>query len=244
MEPHLPPAYPLAWPEGWERTEVFWRSRSRYRVTATRAFEFIAKEMAAWSMVLRRAASGAAHDGKQYVVSTNMPARVTGRGPVTSGREPGDPGVAVWWLRREGGETTLQVVACDTWKTVGENMRACGVVIESLRKIERAQATEVLKRAGWATRAGLPALRDSAIEKPKPKVVRKRSKARPWYETRLELVSPYTKAEVQRAYKRAVAREHPDRGGDAEKFLELEKARDAALHTAADADSSWQEVAL
>jgi hypothetical protein len=128
-----------------------------------------------------------------------------------------DPGVAVWWLARGGvtgdglRSTGLRVVACDTWRSIAENMRACGVVIESLRAMERAGASQAMAR----TEAGFVPL-----GLPEP---------RPWWRELLDLPETFTAADVERAFKRAALQAHPDQGGSHEAFLELTRAKETAL---------------
>lgn len=48
----------------------------------------------------------------------------------------------------------------------------------------------------------------------------------------LNLPTPYTEADVRRAYKRLAKTAHPDCGGSEAAFIELKKAHDAALRSA------------
>lgn len=244
----LPLPYPLAWPEGWERTAGIMRKQSRYRMTMQSAAAQLLHQMDSWPSVVwlpsrtpnakRRADRGR----KAVVITSNLKGRTYPDGmPFASTKAvaPGaDAGVAVWWLERgryvpeeNRFEDIMRVVACDSWRSVAGNMRACGVVIESLRAIERAEATEALKRAQW----GFTELRlgTSAGEGAGASDAGKSGRAGafvppPWAQ-RLSLDPPYTDETVMRAWRACVAREHPDRGGDHEAFLELETARDEGL---------------
>ena len=233
---HLPLAFPLAWPEDWERTPAKQRAPSRYSMPVGRAVEVLSRDLESWASVKKRMLSSSPrHYRGMFVLSTNIPARQDGRGPLASATVVGgDPGVAVWWIARESQEDELRVVACDTWQTVAENIRACSVVVSSLCAIDRAKASEMLRRAGWGLKGGLPALITPPPEEA-PKRASKRATKRPWrrtpewFEDRLDLPYPFTRSEVLRAYRARVREEHPDLGGDHEAFLELERARDAAL---------------
>jgi hypothetical protein len=131
-------AFPLAWPIEWPRTKARDRLRSRYRVKFTAARDQMRKELSRHAI--------------EVVVSTNIPLRRDGL-PYANQREPEDPGVAVYWTRQDN---IPMVLACDTWETVRENIRAIGVSIVALHTIERAGATEVLNRA-WQGFKALPA---------------------------------------------------------------------------------------
>lgn len=77
--------------------------------------------------------------GRYVVVSTNVELRRDGF-PYVSGKEPDDPGVAVYFQRK--GETVC--FSCDRYRRVWENMRAISKTIEAMRGIERWGAHEVL----------------------------------------------------------------------------------------------------
>ena len=179
-----------------------------FKVGAPRAYDLIAHELENWRVLEHR--GGTYPSRRLWVVTSNMlQSRLAGK-PVGEGRTyiP-DPGVSVWWLVAGEG---LRVVACDTWRTVAENMRACGVIIESLRAMERAGASQALERAQVAiTALALPA-------------------AREWWRVALDLPhGEFTADDVERAYKRAAVTAHPDQGGDHETFITLTRARDEAL---------------
>src|ERR1051326_1999167 len=50
--------------------------------------------------------------------------------------------------------------------------------------------------------------------------------------TTLGLSTPYTKADVRRAYKRLALKTHPDLGGNSHDFIKLKEAHDSALRFA------------
>ena len=51
------------------------------------------------------------------------------------GRAIGDPGVALWWVPKNGGD--LRVLACDTYHRRECNLHAIALTLQNLRAIER-----------------------------------------------------------------------------------------------------------
>jgi hypothetical protein len=220
----LPPAFPLCWPDDWPRTEPRIRGlvpssaraaggTGNFRTTAGRAYDLLAHELDNWTTVAFR--PNQTPSRRLFVVTTNVVSRLAGK-PVSEGRSTrnDDPGVAVWWIVQSVAGRSLRVVACDTWSSVAQNLRACGVVVESLRAMERAGASQAMARteAGFVP-IGLPA-------------------PRAWWRELLDLPESFTAAEVERAYKKAALRAHPDQGGSDEAFIELSRARETALRYA------------
>lgn len=122
-------AFPLAWPDGWPRTPPALRKSSAYKVSLGGARDDLMRQLAL--------------AGRNVILSTNIPLRRDGL-PYADAREPADPGAAVYWDSRKGGPMSL---ACDSWRTVRENIRALGLAIESLRQLERCGASAILERA-------------------------------------------------------------------------------------------------
>jgi hypothetical protein len=187
-------AYPLAWPEGWKRTKN--RKHSAYKVSFSAARDDLAKEL---SMLARRH-----HD---VVISSNVPTRRDGL-PMVGHREPDDPGVAAYWIDKQGRQ---RVIACDTWRTVRENLRAVGLAVGALRLLERTGASEILERAF----TGFAALPPQGGATDWPSV--------------LGIPATSTAEHVRAAYQELAFRHHPDRGGDAATMAKINAARDAAL---------------
>lgn len=129
--------YPLYWPEGWPRASF--RKPSKY----SRAF---ARDRDA--IVRRLSRMG----GTSIIISSNVPLRRDGL-PYAGMAQPPDPGVAVYFTRRKRDH----VVACDTWKTVDENLRAVLRTIEALAAIERSGSAQIEDRA-YQGFARLPAV--------------------------------------------------------------------------------------
>lgn len=187
--------FPLYWPEGWPRTKKRWLTY-RYKVPFGKARDELVS-------ALKRL--GAA----EIVVSTNIPIR--GDGLPKAGIEPGDPGVAVYWMEGKA----KRVIACDAWTKVRDNLRAVGLAVEGLCAVKRSGATQVLDRAF----TGFTAL---AAENPK---------GRPWrmvFGWSADSIS-WTEYDVKQRFKELLLERHPDRGGSAEATHELTRARDEAL---------------
>ena len=122
-------AYPLYWPEGWQRTPRGRRKEASYTVNFNRARKELHRELRLL---------GARH----VVLSTNIPLRKDGE-PYSNWREPEDPGVAVYWTLKG----KPQVMACDKWSKVRYNLRAVGLAVGALRMLDRTGASEIMERA-------------------------------------------------------------------------------------------------
>lgn len=83
------------------------------------------------------------------VITSDLPTRKDGL-PYADAR-CSDPGIAVWWVQK-GRE---QVIACDRWKDVTQNLRAIDMSLEALRGLDRWGASEMVERA-FAGFAALP----------------------------------------------------------------------------------------
>lgn len=148
--------------------------------------------------------------GRYTVLSTNIELRRDGL-PSASHRSPADAGVAVYFERKG----KQMVFACDRWDRVKDNIRAIQKTIEAMRGIERWGASDMLERAFSAFEA-LPA----------PGEVRKRS----WREVfGFHVDQRPSKSDITREYRRIASECHPDAGGSAEAFHELQRAREEAL---------------
>lgn len=128
-------AYPLQWPQGWERSKI--QRGSKFKATGSKAHKFLIEELS------RLRAS-------HVVVSSNVPLKADGT--MRADREPLDPGVAVYFTR-EGKQT---VFACDRYDSIADNLQAIAKTIEAMRGIERWGAGEIMERA-FSGFKGLPA---------------------------------------------------------------------------------------
>jgi len=143
------PAFPLAWPTGWRRTQSYNRTTARFRkagkqggdgrwqpqrdITISEAIERVRDE-------LRRMGI---HDD-DLVVSTNLELRLDGW-PRSNQREPTDPGVAVYWSDRHGAPP--RCMAIDRYDRVADNLAAVAATLDAMRAIERHGGAEILERA-------------------------------------------------------------------------------------------------
>lgn len=143
--------------------------------------------------------------GRYPVLSTNVELRRDGL-PYANQPTPADSGVAVYFERKG----KQMVFACDRWRLVKDNIRAIQKTIEAMRGIERWGASDMLERAFSAFEA-LPAPGKAT---------------RTWREV-LGFVPDFypDQAEIESAYRAKAKRAHPDAGGSAEQFNELQQAR-------------------
>lgn len=193
------PAYPLQWPEGFSRTPNPIESRfGRYNNRPTAR----ASTQALQSELRRMGASG-------VVISTNLTLRNDGL-PRSSQRAPEDAGVAVYFM--ESGEQ--RVIACDKWRTVGENMYAIAKSIEAMRGIDRWGCSDMLNRMF----TGFKALPENA--------------GGTWWADYFGVPEDASKEDVRAAYRNMAKTMHPDQGGSEEQFQELQDqwVLYAALH--------------
>lgn len=145
-----------------------------------------------------------------FVISSNLMIRRDGL-PYAGQKMPDDPGIALYFTRK-GRELCI---ACDQYKSIDANLRAIGKTVEAIRGIER-WGTEDMVDAAFTGFAALP---ESVIVTPYT--------VRPWHEV-LE-VSPDASIEtIQAAYRAHLKKHHPDQGGEQAKFLEVQRAWEAA----------------
>lgn len=121
-------AYPLQWPDGWQRTPAAERRTSQFKATTDKARTQLLNEVARMG-------------GTLPIISSNVPLRADGQ--MRADREPVDPGVAIYFQR--AGKSL--VFACDTFDMVRENLRALALTINALRGIERWGASQMMERA-------------------------------------------------------------------------------------------------
>lgn len=135
------------------------------------------------------------------VISTNVALRRDGL-PLANQRQPDDVGVAVYFTYKK----RQMSFACDRWKKIEHNMQAIAKTIEALRGIDRWGSGDMLEAAF----TGFTAL-------PAPGAHRE------WWEV-LGLYPNAPGSEVLAAYRRLRSEHHPDKGGSAARFDEVEQA--------------------
>lgn len=142
---------------------------------------------------------------KNIVISSNAAQDRSGN---ISSRQPyiEDTGVAVYFTLRGD----QRCVPCDKWLKVEENLRAIELTIEALRGLERWGAKELVDAAFKGFEA--PQLGSGRAE---------------WWDV-LGVTPDATPAAIETAYRAKVFEHHPDKGGDAEKFREVNDAYAAA----------------
>lgn len=190
-------AFPLSWPIGRKRTERWNRERSNFDVSFARARDNITKE------VVRMV--GRYGPDPQIIISTNIALRRDGL-PLANQREPEDPGVAVYFLRKK----KQMSFACDRWDKVQDNMQAIVKTIDALRGIERWGSGDMLEAAF----TGFTAL-------PAPGGAKKT-----WHEV-FGIPAHTSTGDVEVIYRRQRSEAHPDRpGGSHERMAAVNVAWD------------------
>ncbi len=124
-------AYPLCWPDGWQRTPPGRRGWGNFDSTRTRD----------------KALAGLFHEiellgGKHVIVSSMLKLRQDGL-PYSAQKLPDDPGIAVYF-EYKGKQTCF---ACDEYTKDVSNIWAIKLTIEALRGIKRWGASDMMDRA-------------------------------------------------------------------------------------------------
>ena len=130
----LPPPFPLAWPDGQNRTR--YRDRSQFRTKLDGAIKNVRD-----SLRLFAADSGKAMGRVEVTCNASL-----------MGNTPADPGVAVWFVW--DGQT--RCIAVDRYPTVAENLQAIHHVLEA-RRVELRHAGIEMARTAFKGFIALPA---------------------------------------------------------------------------------------
>ncbi|MBN1517457.1 J domain-containing protein [Candidatus Sumerlaeota bacterium] len=199
-------AYPLCWPEGWDRTPDHQRQSGAFKGTpgAIRVLLLDEVERFVWGR-----ASGAHNWRQRIILSSNVPLRLDGE-PYANAREPDDPGVAIYFPRDSSQDAQQICMACDQYNRVWKNMRALQKTMEALRGIERWGSSQLLDRAFQ----GFLALPDPDQQT--------------WWEV-LGVSRHAGEAEIRSAFREKARVMHPDHGGSAESFKRLNDALQEGL---------------
>jgi hypothetical protein len=187
-------AFPLCWPDGWPRTPAHQRKPAPYQVSFARARDDLLGELRLGGC-------------RNVVISSNLALRRDGI-PYADCREPGDPGIAVYWDDRKG---KPKVIANDCWRTVRENLRAVGLAYASLRQIDRTGSTALLDRA-FSGFARLPS----------------GDAPRAWWEV-LGVDPNVSKQDLDERFRELAREHHPDRGGDTTTMARITRAYHEAV---------------
>lgn len=140
-------------------------------------------------------------DGRDLVISSNLPLRRDGA-PMARAGYIGDVGVAVYFNLKK----KPMCFACDRWNKVEDNMQAIASTIAALRSIERWGSGQMVEQA-FTGFAALPA------------------PEQPWQV--LGVRHDATQDEIDQAYRRLASEHHPDKGGDEQRMMRINAAREA-----------------
>ena len=186
-------AYPLTWPLGYPRAAE--RSEAQFKTSFAQARDGLFEELR-----LMRADA--------VVLSSNIELKRDGL--PYAGRNPLDPGLAVYFTWRE----QQYVVACDCWRRAEHNLQAIRKTVEALRGIARWGTSEMMAAAFTGFKA-LPEQASAAA-------------STTWWGI-LGVKHWASPDEINAAYKLLAKKAHPDVGGAHERMTELNTARDQGL---------------
>lgn len=183
-------AYPLCWPDGWNRTT--WRKRSSFKVpTFAQGRDTLLREVKLLG-------------ASDVVLSTNIELRLDGL-PYAQRAEPMDPGVAIFFKYTD----KPMCFACDRWDRVRDNVRSVQLTIAAIRGIERWGASDMMERAF----TGFLRLPAPGNDRNWRAVLGFANTDRP------------TIVEMEYEFRKLARVHHPDRGGDQDRFAQLQRAR-------------------
>jgi uncharacterized protein YbjQ (UPF0145 family) len=194
-------AYPLSWPPGRPRRPIGLRKTGRFSTSlrsATRRVTPLTLADALERLMQELNKIGAAG----IVISTNIELRRDGL-PRSSGAEPNDPAVAVYFQHAEASIC----MPCDTYTRAADNLAAIAAHIEATRAIERHGVASVAE------------MFTGFLQLPPPKQ---------WWEI-LGVARNSHVADVENAFRNKARRAHPDTGGSNAAMAELNAARDQAM---------------
>lgn len=213
-------AHPLSWPNGWKRTPANSRQRAKFSRQQTGHSNRLDGTTYRWNRqreltvadAIDRVLSelrtfGVSRD--DIIISTNIQLRNDGL-PRSGQREPDDPGAAVYW-RRNANESQ-RCMAIDQYTRLADNLAAIAATLNAMRSIERHGGAEILDRAFEGFAALPPAGGSSAVS---------------WW-TVLGVNQMEKPEIIKAAYRYWAKLHHPDNGGDAEKFIVVQKAYEEA----------------
>lgn len=209
-------AYPLQWPHGWPRAKS--RKSGNFGTREYRdGASYQSKTDLTMADALKRVKLELDRIGVDVVddmiVSTNLKLNMSGL-PRGDQGEPGDPGVAVYFQKKEGSGPNaymgpMRVIAIDAYDRVRDNLAAIAATLGAMRAISRHGGAQILERAftGFA-----------AIAPPDWK--------KPWRE--VFGVKPDWRGDITSLYREKARTRHPDAGGSDSLMAELNVAFDEA----------------
>lgn len=203
---------PLCWPAGFPRTQANSRTDGRFGSRNHQGWGNKPLTIAQATSRIKSELDKFTKPGKKYrcnpaeiIISTDLKLRLDGL-PRSGQPEPADPGVAVYFTL----DGKQQVIPCDQFRRIADNLAAVAGTIEALRKIER-YGSQMFEAAF----TGFDAL-------PGPDQVMGRT----WRDV-LDYYGDSLK-EAEHQYKRLRKPAHPDHGGSSEKMHELNTAIEQA----------------
>jgi hypothetical protein len=143
--------------------------------------------------------------GRDLIISSNLELKLDGT-PRSGQKQPADKGVAVFFERKN----EPMALACDVYSSVEDNLWALVRTLEALRQIERDGSPALINRAF----KGFAALPDP--------------NTRHWWEV-LGVEKTADNTVIRAAFIRLAKLHHPDAGGDAVVFDQVQKAYDMAI---------------
>lgn len=206
--------YPLQWPVEQPRTPDDHRKQSSFSTNGKRGEVSIYEAAMVLKDELRLMKA------INIVITSDLPTRTDGIPYADSRARVKDVGIAVWFFY-QGKESVL---ACDKWRSHGENLRSIAKTIEAIRALERYGCASATERA-MSGFAALPAGSEETFGTAPRK--------RPWREVLggtwpAELEPDDLLAMAKARYKKAMAAAHPDHGGAEELAADLNLAMDEA----------------
>jgi hypothetical protein len=197
------PAFPLQWPAGWKRTAAAQRKRANFGKKTTNS----GKSQLSIADALKRVRAVLMQMGvRDYnlIISTNVALRQDGW-PRSDGREPADPGVAVYWQDTSKEGWPRRCMAIDMYDRAADNLAAVAASLDALRAVKRHGGAEILDR----TFTGF-----TAIE---------HKKDGHWSDV-LGCDRHASSSDVREAMRRARSAAHPDNGGTPGQFQKVMEA--------------------
>ena len=225
IRPEEVQAYPLCWPDGWNRTPTHIRKDGAHfksgEVYEYRGSEkvYVGRRKVTFDKARRLLRDELDRLGaKGIVMSTNAALRLDGEVRADAAEKRTlDPGIAVYFTLKG----RPMVMAQDAYDSLAANARSLGLAVAALRSLERHGGGTMMERAF----AGFTAL--PAPEGSKPK--------RAWwtvlnYSEDSDMRADLSVEEIEARFKTLAKRRHPDvDGGSHDLFTELSDARDEAV---------------
>ncbi len=143
-------AYPLAWPDGWPRTDPQKRDEGR-RFLSGQVYEgygnnrrYVGRKMPTFDGARKILALELDRlKAKNVVISSDLPLRADGQPYAGAERKRMDPGIAVYFTLKD----RPLVMASDAFDNMACNARSLGLAIEALRTLERHGGGYMMEKA-------------------------------------------------------------------------------------------------